>query len=210
MPTPLSKLFKAATKNILSQHRGRSDRCSDDLKTTTVQETETSAVQLVRLKPEPFELVRPPKELHINPIIGRPYFQYYGYGIPHEWLIRFAEIECPEVLPERDHICYEDLAMVRAREHISARSGFWSFDFKFCFNPKDGPVPPLWFDAFMAKYFKSGTEELRAVQIDTVPVFVVCSERDESFNERPTQEQMDIMTKLIGYPPQWWVGCDYD
>ncbi|KAG1761521.1 hypothetical protein EDD22DRAFT_1051142, partial [Suillus occidentalis] len=56
----------------------------------------------------------------------------------------------------------------------------------------------------MAKYFKSGTEELRAVQIDTVPVFAVCSERDESLNERPTQEQMDIMTKLIGYPPQWW------
>jgi hypothetical protein len=209
MPTPLSKLFKAATKNILSQHRNRSDNHSNDLKTTTVQETETSAVQPVRLKPEPFELGRPPKELHINPIIGRPYLQYYGYGIPREWLIRFAEKECPEVLPERDHICYEDHAMVRGRELISACSDFWSFDFKYCFNPKDGSVPPLWFDAFMAKYFKSGTEELRAVQIDTVPVFVVCSERDESFNERPTQGQMDIMTKLIGYPPQWWVCCDY-
>ncbi|KAG2337472.1 hypothetical protein BDR05DRAFT_1005032 [Suillus weaverae] len=210
MPSPLSKLFKAATMNIFSRHR---DCHPNDLKTTTAQETGTSARQLVGPglgQPEPFELVRPPKQLHINPIIGRPYVQYYGYAIPHDWLIRFAEKECPEVLPERDHKCYKYHAMVRGRELISARSGFWSFDFKFCFNPKDGSVPPLWFDAFMAKYFKSGDDEIRNVQIDTVPVFTVCSEQDDTFKERPTQGQIDIMTELIGYAPQWWVSCDYD
>jgi hypothetical protein len=203
---PSFQVIQSRNENIFSQHR---DCHFNDLTTTTTQETETSAGQLVELRPEPFELVRPPKELHINPIIGRPYVQYYGYAIPHDWLIRFAEKECPEALPERDHIYYDYHAMVRAREPISTRSDFWSFDFKYCFNPKDGSVPPLWFDAFMAKYFKSDTDEIRAVQIDTVPVFVVCSERDESFNERPTQRQMDIMTELIGYAPRWWVCCDY-
>ncbi|KAG2133558.1 uncharacterized protein EDB93DRAFT_1107596 [Suillus bovinus] len=203
MPSALSKLFKASMINIFPHRR---DCHSNDLKTTTVQETGTFRTQLVRqqLEHQPFELIRPPKQLHINPIIGRPYVQYYGYAIPHDWLIRFAERECPEVLLERDHKCYKHHAMVRARELISARSGFWSFDFKYCFNPKDDSVPPLWFEAFMAKYFKSGDDDIRAVQIDTVPVFAVCSEQDESFKERPTQGQMDIMTELIGYAPRWW------
>ncbi|KAG2033305.1 hypothetical protein BDR03DRAFT_967938 [Suillus americanus] len=208
MPSSLSKLFKAkaATMNIFSRRNCH----ASDLKTATAQESGTSASQAVRKQPEPFELVRPPKQLHINPIIGRPYIQHYGYAIPNEWLIRFAEKECPEVLLERGHKFYEFHAMMRGREHISTRSGFWSFDFKCCFNPKDGSVPTLWFEAHMAKYFKSGSDEIRAVQLDIVPVFTVCSELDESFKERPTQEQMDIMTEMIGYPPQWWVGCDYD
>ncbi|KAG2101157.1 hypothetical protein BD769DRAFT_1393830 [Suillus cothurnatus] len=199
MPSSLSKLFK--TMNISSSHR---DCHSNNSKTTTTQEIGTSSRQLARQQSEPFELVRPPKQLNINPIIGRPYNQYYGYAIPHDWLIRFAEKECPEVLLERDHKSYEFHAMMRGREFISTRSGFWSFDFKHCFNPKDGSVPPLWFDAFMARYFKSGNDEMRAVQIDIVPVFTVCSERDDSFEKRPTREQMDIMTELIGYAPQWW------
>ncbi|KAG2086603.1 uncharacterized protein F5147DRAFT_781585 [Suillus discolor] len=206
MPSSLSKLFKAATTNVSSPSH-RHDCHSNDLETTTAPETETS---VIRQQPEPFKLVRPPKQSHINPIIGRPYIQYYGYAIPNDWLIRFAEKECPEMLPERDHRYYERDAMLRAREFISARSDVWSFDFKFCFNPKEGEVPPLWLEAFMAKYFRSGDEEIRAVQIDTVPVLAVCSEQDDSFKERPTQEQMDIMTQLMGYAPRWWVCCDYD
>ncbi|KAG2075492.1 hypothetical protein BDR04DRAFT_1140157 [Suillus decipiens] len=212
MPS-LSKLFKAATTNIFSHHRGpHSVGPPNDLKATTAQETVTSAGRLVGQPPpsEPFELVRPPKQLHINPIIGRPYVQFYGYAIPDDWLVRFAEKECPEMLPERDHICYRQHAMVQAREVISSRADFWSFDFKCCFNPKDGSVPPLWFEAFMAKYFKSGDDEIRAVRIDTVSVFTVCSERDDSFKERPTQRQMDIMTELLECAPRWWVSCDYD
>ncbi|KAG1830629.1 hypothetical protein EV424DRAFT_268553 [Suillus variegatus] len=237
MPS-LSKLFKAATTNVSSPSHHH-DCHSNDLETTTAPETDTSVVRqqpepfklvrppkqsndleittapetdtsVVRQQPEPFKLARPPKQSHINPIIGRPYIQYYGYAIPNDWLIRFAEKECPEMLPERDHKCYERDAMLRAREFISARSGVWSFDFKFCFNPKDGEVPLLWFEAFMAKYFKSGDDEIRAVQIDTVPVLAVCSEQDDSFKERPTQEQMDVLTQLIGYAPRWWVCCDYD
>ncbi|KAG2061120.1 hypothetical protein BDR06DRAFT_947666 [Suillus hirtellus] len=206
MPSSLSKLFKTATTNVSSPSHHR-DCHSNDVETATAPETETS---VVRQQPEPFKLVRPPKQSHINPIIGRPYIQYYGYAIPNDWLIHFAEKECPEVLPERDHKCYERDAMLRAREFISARSGVWSFDFKFCFNPNDGEVPLLWFEAFMARYFKSGDDEIRAVQIDTVPVLAVCSEQDDSFKERPTQEQMNILTQSIGYAPRWWVCCDYD
>ncbi|KAG1820949.1 uncharacterized protein BJ212DRAFT_1575245 [Suillus subaureus] len=175
MPSFFSKLFKAATINIFSPRR---DCHSNDLKTTTAQETGTSARQLVRQQPEPFELVRPPKQLHINPIIGRPYVQHYGYAIPHDWLIRFAEKKCPEVLLERDHKSYKFHAMMRGRELISTRSG--SFHFKCCFNPKDGSVPPLWFEALMTKYFRSGSDEFKAVQMDIVPVFTVCSEQEDS------------------------------
>ncbi|KAG0703087.1 hypothetical protein DFH29DRAFT_918820 [Suillus ampliporus] len=46
-----------------------------------------------------------------------------------------------------------------------------------------------------------------SIQIDTVLVLSVCSDEEESFEERPTQGQMDFMTKLIGHGPQWWMGC---
>ncbi|KAG1736500.1 hypothetical protein EDB19DRAFT_1027534 [Suillus lakei] len=175
---------------------------------TTAQQT---ARRLVRQRP--FELVRPPKQLYINPYIGRPYVQFYGYAVPHDWLVRFAEKECPEMLPERDDRLYEHDAAVRAYELISAQYGFQLQEFRFCFNPKDGSVPPLWFEAFTAKYFRNGDDEIRATRIDEALVLVLCSELDDSFKERPTQGQVDVMTELVGQPPQWWVGCgvsDYD
>ncbi|KAG2119328.1 hypothetical protein DEU56DRAFT_836684 [Suillus clintonianus] len=39
-----------------------------------------------------------------------------------------------------------------------------------------------------------------------VVVISVCSDNPVSFQARPTQAQMDMMTTLLAQPPQWWVS----
>ncbi|KAG1868681.1 hypothetical protein F4604DRAFT_1904746 [Suillus subluteus] len=41
---------------------------------------------------------------------------------------------------------------------------------------------------------------------EVVVVISVCSDDPVSFQARPTQAQMDMMTTLLGQPPQWWVS----
>ncbi|KAG1736360.1 hypothetical protein EDB19DRAFT_1721920 [Suillus lakei] len=41
---------------------------------------------------------------------------------------------------------------------------------------------------------------------EVVVVISVCSDDPASFQARPTQTQMDMMTTLLGQPPQWWVS----
>ncbi|KAG2150962.1 hypothetical protein DEU56DRAFT_977642 [Suillus clintonianus] len=39
-----------------------------------------------------------------------------------------------------------------------------------------------------------------------IMVLSVCSDEPASFNVRPTQEQITLLTDLLGSPPQWWVS----
>jgi len=41
-------------------------------------------------------------------------------------------------------------------------------------------------------------DELASIQIDTVHVLAVCSDQNDLFEERPSQEKVDFMTELIG------------
>ncbi|KAG1774440.1 hypothetical protein EV702DRAFT_523988 [Suillus placidus] len=41
---------------------------------------------------------------------------------------------------------------------------------------------------------------------EVVVVISVCSDDPASFQARPTQAQMDMMTTLLSQPPQWWVS----
>ncbi|KAG2352778.1 hypothetical protein BDR07DRAFT_1436059 [Suillus spraguei] len=41
---------------------------------------------------------------------------------------------------------------------------------------------------------------------EVVVVISVCSNDPVSFQARPTQAQMDMMTTLLGQPPQWWMS----
>ncbi|KAG1880518.1 hypothetical protein C8R48DRAFT_167615 [Suillus tomentosus] len=148
-------------------------------------------------KRRPFKIARPPLAHNI---------QCYGYAVSSEWLVRFAEQHCPEDLPDRDHTDYEDIATTRAYELLASLSGIYYLDYRNCLNPPPGGIiPPEWIGVFRGKYDDAPDEVLDAIQIDTVQVFYVCSDRGD-FEMRPTQKQLNTLTKLIGHPPQWWVA----
>ncbi|KAG1737110.1 uncharacterized protein EDB91DRAFT_1141104 [Suillus paluster] len=152
------------------------------------------------IRRRPFKLVRPKRQSHL---------QFYGYAVSREWLIQFAEQNWPaDELPDRNAKDYEDIAATRAYKLIADLSSICSLGRKTCFNPKGGSVPPYWIAVYDGDYDDElDDEELMNIQIDTVVVLSVCSDEEDSFEERPTQGQMDFMTKLIGHGPQWWMGC---
>jgi hypothetical protein len=83
-----------------------------------------------------------------------------------------------------------------------------NLDLVTCFNPKGGSVPPEWIAVYDGDYDDVlSDEELLAIQIDTVYVLTMCSDEGGSFEERPIQEQMDYITKMVRHGPQWWMGC---
>ncbi|KAG1737116.1 uncharacterized protein EDB91DRAFT_1083155 [Suillus paluster] len=125
--------------------------------------------------------VRRPQPLKLVRPSRQPNIQYYGYMVTTEWLIQFAEQHCPGALLDRRDSGYEFIARTRGYEYISAWSRICYLGLKECFN-------------------------LAVIPADTVMVFAVFSDQEESFEERPTQETVDFMTKSIGHPPQWWAS----
>ncbi|KAG0701207.1 hypothetical protein DFH29DRAFT_1051947 [Suillus ampliporus] len=175
---PLSKLFEPLTVDLFSFHL-----FSNDFKIATAQQTGAS------MRRRPFEFVCPKRQLQTNRSINLPYAQYYRYAVSSKWLIQFAEGHYPETLPDRDDIGYEDIAISRAYELISAWSGIYYLGHKDCFNPKGGSVPPLWFALYEGDYDDELDDDaLAAIQVDTVQVFAVCSDKEDEFEERPAQE----------------------
>lgn len=78
----------------------------------------------------------------------------------------------------------------------------YSLDRQYCFNPKGDSVPPEWFEGV--------NDDEPPEDLDMVQVLAVCSDREDEFERRPTQEQLDFLTKLIGQAPKWWVSCDWE
>ncbi|KAG1888562.1 hypothetical protein F4604DRAFT_1713457 [Suillus subluteus] len=152
------------------------------------------------IRQRPIKLVRPKKQ---------PNPQFYGYAISHEWLVRFAEQHCPEKLRDRNSEGYKTHAMVRGYIHLVYFTGINNLDTIACFNPMEGAsVPPEWIPVSNGDYDDVlSDEEILAFQIQTVHVLTVCSDEEESFKDRPNQEQMDYLTELVGHGPQWWMGC---
>jgi len=42
-----------------------------------------------------------------------------------------------------------------------------------------------------------------------VPIITICSNRADDFQQRPTQKQMDHITKLLDTDPRWWKDSLY-
>ncbi|KAG1733956.1 hypothetical protein EDB19DRAFT_1911295 [Suillus lakei] len=100
---------------------------------------------------------------------------------------------------------------MRAYELIADISCIRTIDANICFNPKGSLVPPEWLAVHDGDYDDVlSDEELLAIEIDTVYVLTMCSDEEESFEERPIQEKMDDMANLIGHGPQWWMRCYSD
>ncbi|KAG0709605.1 hypothetical protein DFH29DRAFT_869914 [Suillus ampliporus] len=105
-----------------------------------------------------------------------------------EWLIQFAKQHWSET--DRSDKGYEDTTITRAYELIA--------HCRYCFNPKGDSVPLEWIAVYDGDY----DDELTNIQIDTIYVLAVCSDEEDDFGERPTQEKTDVMTKLTGKEPQ--------
>lgn len=43
-----------------------------------------------------------------------------------------------------------------------------------------------------------------------VPLVAVCSSESSSYRKRPSQEQIDRLTDILGTPPQWWTAFSRD
>jgi len=110
----------------------------------------------------------------------------------------------PEALRDRNAKHYEETAMTRSYELLRYWSNIFTLDTKDCFNPPNGcSVPPEWIALFDED---DEDDEFEDIDIPTVYVVSLCSDLDDSFEERPTQE-VDYTTKLFGQAPQWWVDC---
>ncbi|KAJ8588154.1 hypothetical protein M405DRAFT_820231 [Rhizopogon salebrosus TDB-379] len=168
----------------------------EHLRIATPQDTGNSR------KRRPCEVIRPQRQRQINLYTGLPHLQYYGYAVSRDWLVAFTEQHWPEALPERDARNYRKTAIRRAYELIGHLTGIPDLARKTCFNPKGDSVPPEWFASL---YDEADDPE----DMETVIVFALCSDEDDDFEGRPTQDKVDFMTNLVGHAPQWWVSCGY-
>ncbi|OAX34278.1 hypothetical protein K503DRAFT_869021 [Rhizopogon vinicolor AM-OR11-026] len=141
----------------------------------------------------PFRLTRPKPQ---------PRVQFYGYAISPYWLLEFAVQNCPDLLPDPKDKSYEYTAMQRGYELLRDWLCIYSLDRQYCFNPKGSSVPPEWIEGV--------NDDEPPEDLEMVDVLAVCSDREDEFERRPTQEQLDFLTKLIGYSPKWWVSCDWE
>ncbi|KAG0705827.1 hypothetical protein DFH29DRAFT_905015 [Suillus ampliporus] len=152
------------------------------------------------MRRQPFDFVPPRRPLPINPRTDLPYTQYYGFAVSPEWLVEFAERNCPEELPPRDDKSYEDVAMTRAFEFIREWPSMYTLERKTCFNPKGGSVPPKWFTRYH-------DDEDDGRGIETVHVFAIYSDQEDEFGERPAQYKVEAITEMMEYMPRWFVSC---
>ncbi|OAX34276.1 hypothetical protein K503DRAFT_869020 [Rhizopogon vinicolor AM-OR11-026] len=169
-----------------------SPRLSELFENLQILDSDRSA--FIRRGQDPFKFARPAPQ---------PRVQFYGYALPPKWLVKFAEQNCPELLPNRNDRKYDLISAARGFEVLQGWLCISSLDRQCCFNPKwRNSVPPEWFESV---YQEDAPEDL-----ETVAVLTVCSDREYEFKRRPTQVQLDFLTRLFGKAPKWWVSCDWE
>ncbi|OJA12536.1 hypothetical protein AZE42_11245 [Rhizopogon vesiculosus] len=84
----------------------------------------------------------------------------------------------------------------------------YQLDYKCCHDPEQRVVEPL----YALPYVEGGgfddedEDEDEDDDVFLLTVLSVFSDEPESFDARPTQAQIDMLTSLLGSQPQWWVG----
>ncbi|KAG1723644.1 hypothetical protein EDB19DRAFT_1916007 [Suillus lakei] len=140
---------------------------------------EIATTQPTIIKRRPCILVRPKKQ---------PHRQFYGYPVSREWLVHFAERQCPETLRDRREKGYKCDAAMRAYEHIaictSTSTNTITLDLQLCFHPQRGSALqeyiyactiPGGYDVEL-----SDEEIFSLFDIDEVYLFFVCTDEEDS------------------------------
>jgi hypothetical protein len=115
---------------------------------------------------------------------------FYGYDVGMEWLVNYATKHL------RWDGQYDDMSKASAAiQLLMSRSGAKRLEFEAALV--DHTVPP---DAVTIPGNRPG--EIR------VPLISIFSNERPSFKKRPSQEQVDRLSQIIGKQPRWWV--DYE
>ena len=119
---------------------------------------------------------------------------FYGYDIAMEWLVDYATTHWS--WDPIDGACYDDLSKASgAIKLLSIHSGIKRLAFESAL--KDHTTPS---DAVTIPGHRHG--EIR------VPLISIFSDEGPSFKRRPSQEQVDRLSKIIAKQPRWWL--DYE
>jgi hypothetical protein len=115
--------------------------------------------------------------------------QYFGYNVSDEWMYSYlnshlgAEISTEEVM---EHHIAEATVLCLSRETKVDNLEFHTAALDATTNGV-----AIWENP------------------DRIPIITVCSDRDESYENRPSQRQINHLTKILGTMPRWWRNSGY-
>lgn len=117
---------------------------------------------------------------------------YYGYDVEVEWLANYATkhwrwgpLECYDIMSRASG------AIQLLRRH----SGIKRLSFESALRDPSAPSNTVTISGY-----RPG--EIR------VPLISIFSDEGPSFRKRPSQEQVDRLSEIMGKQPRWWI--DYD
>ena len=120
---------------------------------------------------------------------------FYGYDVGMEWLIEYATANWCWGPIENKH--YDDLSKASgAIKILRARSGIKQLLFESALVDHTVPADTVTIPGYRGK------GEL------IVPIISIFSDEGPSFRKRPSQEQVDRLSEIIGKRPRWW--ADYE
>ncbi|OJA10756.1 hypothetical protein AZE42_04264, partial [Rhizopogon vesiculosus] len=129
--------------------------------------------------------------------------QHYGYRVEEPQMLYLESILKSD--PSFDHDTFPN-PMTYAFEWLLTELQLGQLDCKYCHDPERRPQVPLTEDVAhleSGRYYDDAEEDEDVFVILVLSVF---SDDPKSFNARPRQAKIDLLTDLLGSPPQWWVG----
>ena len=118
---------------------------------------------------------------------------FYGYDVGMEWLVEYGTAHWCWGPP---HNRYDDLSRASgAMKLLRKHSGIKRLRFEAALIDHTVPV-----DAVTIPGKRLGESR--------VPVISIFSNEGPSYRKRPSQEQVDRLSEIIGKQPRWWV--DYE
>jgi hypothetical protein len=132
---------------------------------------------------------KPSKPNRINITLPSPqrHRQLYGYYVSEKWLYEKARSFLDKLHP--------DLPETMARTNAHADP---SYSFKKTFR-----IHSL--STSLAILPPGQVVPAACMDDDAVCVLYIFSDQPDSYHRRPTQEQVDELTRFMGREPQWWV-----
>ncbi|KDQ60011.1 hypothetical protein JAAARDRAFT_191445 [Jaapia argillacea MUCL 33604] len=139
-------------------------------------------------KPSTSVATQPPKQTRRQPFelrLPRPgrRIRLYGYAVPGAWLTDFG-VKCLE--PGAREVFHAfplasyGLRRIKMKTRVKLTVHFGRIDAK---TPPEAVVPGEGF----------------------VQILAVCTNERHSYKARPTQKQVDTLTRIFGRSPRWWV-----
>ncbi|TFY79381.1 hypothetical protein EWM64_g4631 [Hericium alpestre] len=111
-------------------------------------------------------------------------FYWYGYNVGHDWLMEYA----------RKHLGPERSAKVRpiqqlsyARNRLRRKTGIRTLALSIARRDETTPPNPA------------------LTVMGNICILSIFTAGGSSYRNRPTQAQVDQLTKILGCQPRWWV-----